>query len=53
MFFYTYFRGLDRIDMRSLPLDNSYTYDFDGSGVSVFVIDRYVRARGFLFLSLI
>ncbi|MFJ3930439.1 MULTISPECIES: S8 family serine peptidase [unclassified Streptomyces] len=36
--------GLDRIDQRSLPLDQSYTYpDSAGQGVTVYVIDTGVR----------
>ena len=31
--------GLDRIDQRNLPLDNTYTYDNTASGVHVYVID--------------
>ena len=31
--------GLDRIDQGLLPLDDSYTYDGDGTGVTVFMID--------------
>ena len=31
--------GLDRIDQRDLPLSNSYTYNFTGSGVKVYIID--------------
>ncbi len=31
--------GLDRIDERDLPLDDNYHYDYDGSGVDVYVID--------------
>ncbi len=31
--------GLDRIDQRGSTLDNSYTYNADGSGVSVYVMD--------------
>jgi len=31
--------GLDRIDQRTNSLDNSYTYNQDGSGVSVYVVD--------------
>ena len=31
--------GLDRIDQASLPLDLTYNYTADGSGVTVFVID--------------
>ncbi|MCA1708870.1 MAG: S8 family peptidase, partial [Actinobacteria bacterium] len=36
--------GLDRIDQRSRPLDNSYTYDNSGAGVVVYIIDTGVRA---------
>ncbi len=35
--------GLDRIDQRSLPLDGNYEYDFDGTGVTAYVIDTGVR----------
>ena len=35
--------GLDRIDQRNLPLDNSYTYNFDGSGVTAYIIDTGIR----------
>ncbi len=31
--------GLDRIDQRNRPLDNSYTYDATGSGVTAYIID--------------
>ncbi|AHG88122.1 peptidase S8 and S53 subtilisin kexin sedolisin [Gemmatirosa kalamazoonensis] len=31
--------GIDRVDQRALPLDNSYTYDTDGTGVSVYILD--------------
>ena len=31
--------GLDRIDQRNRPLSNSYTYNWTGSGVRVYVID--------------
>ncbi|MFD9624129.1 S8 family serine peptidase [Streptomyces virginiae] len=36
--------GLDRIDQRALPLNNSYTYlDNAGQGVAVYIIDTGVR----------
>ena len=35
--------GLDRIDQRNRPLDSNYHYDFDGSGVTAYVIDTGVR----------
>jgi subtilisin family serine protease len=35
--------GLDRIDQRSLPRDNSYTYTFDGSGIHAYIIDTGIR----------
>ncbi|WP_019855576.1 S8 family serine peptidase [Actinopolyspora mortivallis] len=35
--------GLDRIDQRDLPLDGSYTYPNEGSGVTAYVIDTGVR----------
>jgi subtilisin family serine protease len=31
--------GLDRIDQRNLPLNNSYTYPVDGTGVTLYGID--------------
>ncbi len=34
--------GLDRVDQARLPLDSSYTYDGDGTGVTAFVIDSGV-----------
>ncbi|WP_434925858.1 S8 family serine peptidase [Shewanella sp. HL-SH5] len=34
--------GLDRIDQRDLPLDNNYHYDYDGSGVTAYVVDTGV-----------
>jgi serine protease len=35
--------GLDRIDQFSTPLDGAYTYDWDGSGVTVFILDYGIR----------
>jgi aqualysin 1 len=35
---------LDRIDQRPLPLDSSYTYERNGAGVHVYVIDSGIRA---------
>lgn len=35
--------GIDRVDQRSLPLDNSYTYNNDGSGVTAYIIDTGIR----------
>jgi serine protease len=34
--------GIDRIDQRDLPLSNSYHYDFDGTGVTAYVVDTGV-----------
>jgi len=36
--------GLDRIDQRDLPLNNSYTYDASGAGVTAYIIDTGIRA---------
>ncbi|WP_432478829.1 S8 family peptidase [Nocardioides sp. GXQ0305] len=36
--------GLDRIDQRNLPLNNAYTYDRTGSGVTAYVIDTGINA---------
>ncbi|MHA2799850.1 S8 family peptidase [Vibrio harveyi] len=35
--------GLDRIDQRSLPLNNNYSANFDGTGVTAYVIDTGVN----------
>ncbi|MEO6294658.1 MAG: S8 family peptidase, partial [Candidatus Limnocylindria bacterium] len=35
--------GLDRIDQRTLPLDNGYTYNRTGAGVTAYVIDSGIR----------
>ncbi|SDJ70753.1 Serine protease, subtilisin family [Lentzea albidocapillata subsp. violacea] len=35
--------GLDRIDQRTLPLDNSYTYPNRGTGVTAYIIDTGIR----------
>jgi subtilisin family serine protease len=35
--------GLDRVDQRSLPLSNSYTYNQTGAGVKVYIIDTGIR----------
>ncbi|WP_156497583.1 S8 family serine peptidase, partial [Oleiphilus sp. HI0043] len=31
--------GLDRIDQTALPLDTTYSYELDGSGVNAYIID--------------
>ncbi len=31
--------GLDRVDQRALPLDDSYTYERTGAGVTAYIID--------------
>jgi subtilisin family serine protease len=36
--------GLDRVDQRSVPLNNAYSYARTGSGVHVYVIDTGIRA---------
>lgn len=35
--------GLDRIDQGSLPLDNKFSYDSDGTGVTAYVVDTGTR----------
>ena len=35
--------GLDRIDQRTLPLSNSYTYNQTGAGVDAYCIDTGIR----------
>jgi subtilisin family serine protease len=35
--------GLDRIDQRQLPLSNSYSYQNEGEGVDVYIIDTGIR----------
>ncbi|HEX5994244.1 MAG TPA: proprotein convertase P-domain-containing protein, partial [Jiangellales bacterium] len=35
--------GLDRIDQRALPLNNSYTYPNTGSGVKAYIVDTGIR----------
>jgi aqualysin 1 len=35
--------GLDRIDQRALPLNGSYAYTPDGTGVNAYVIDTGIR----------
>ena len=35
--------GIDRIDQRNLPLSNSYTFDFTGSGVRAYILDTGIR----------
>ncbi|MBK7533921.1 MAG: S8 family serine peptidase [Myxococcales bacterium] len=36
--------GLDRIDQRARPLNQTYTYNADGSGVTAYIIDTGIRA---------
>ena len=36
--------GLDRIDQRDLPLNNTYNYNQTGAGVNAYIIDTGIRA---------
>jgi hypothetical protein len=36
--------GLDRIDQHDLPLNNSYTFNFNAAGVHAYIIDTGIRA---------
>ncbi len=36
--------GLDRVDQRYQPLDNSYSYEYTGAGVHAYVLDTGVRS---------
>lgn len=36
--------GLDRVDQRAQPLSSSYSYDGDGTGVDVYIIDTGILA---------
>jgi serine protease len=35
--------GLDRVDQDDLPLNQSYNYDFNGTGTNVYIIDTGIR----------
>ena len=36
--------GQDRIDQRNLPLDSSYSYPLDGTGVTIYIADTGIRS---------
>jgi subtilisin family serine protease len=36
--------GIDRVDQHPLPVDHTYNYNNDGTGVNVYVLDTGVRA---------
>jgi subtilisin family serine protease len=36
--------GIDRVDQRTLPLDNAYTYDTDAATVRAYILDMGLRA---------
>jgi subtilisin family serine protease len=35
--------GIDRVDQRDLPLSNSYTWENDGTGANVYILDTGIR----------
>ena len=35
--------GIDRIDQHNLPLNNTYTYNYNGAGVTAYIIDTGIR----------
>ena len=37
--------GLDRVNQRNLPLDNAYSYQYDGQGVKAYVIDTGINSK--------
>lgn len=36
--------GIDRIDQRNLPLNNAYTFNQSGAGVTAYILDTGIRA---------